>query len=344
MRYTGSEAVKEVEKRFILGKHRMGLEQVMNEYNMVVAFRAAGVYTLEKLDHGAAAKPHTILDKSIKPAEMGLADDFPTLSLADADKSLVLREPLRTARRFLCGLVGYRNDLGQVTGVYLSQVGQASEQFEKKVPNKNGAVYALFDTTEALVQCISEILAEEDKPLSCAGNFVTGDYDLHEIQLLKEERLSHIKADSVEEALYLQLLSLGSMGWYVSGQTYVPRFSPDEKSPIQHGAQDNYLEHMILSERNEKLIPKVLIPDTDLAVYRGDIEGNGEWTVFDNRVDSNREYHELIAIMAQVRGMKEYYRNIHGELPTHWQFDDWRVQDAVMGYYGLTPEECELKF
>ena len=85
MRYTGSEAVKEVEKRFILGKHRRGLEQVMNEYNMVVAFRAAGVYTLEKLDYGAAAKPHTILDKSIKPAEMGLADDFPVSLCRDFD-------------------------------------------------------------------------------------------------------------------------------------------------------------------------------------------------------------------------------------------------------------------
>lgn len=61
----------------------------MNEHNMATAFPAAGVYTLERLEHGAAAKPHSILDKSIKPAEIGLADDFPALSLADADKSLL---------------------------------------------------------------------------------------------------------------------------------------------------------------------------------------------------------------------------------------------------------------
>lgn len=340
MKLTGEEAIKEVTRRFISKKHIKGLEQVMNDFHLVVAFRSAGAYTLEKLDYGAAAKPHSVLAKSIKPSELGLSGDFPSLSLAQADKSIVQRDPRGTAKRFLCGLVGYRDDSGKVTGVYLSQKGQAS--FEgKAVTDKNGASYVAFDNTDTLIQCISSMLAKEGEPLSCASNFVTGDYDLHEIQILKQGRLEHVDADSQEEALYLQLLSLGSLGEYQEAQAYFPKFNPTENSPIQHGAQDNYLKHMLLSERNEKLVPKVLIPDPDLAVYCGYMGKNGEWFVFDNSVDSNRNYHEILAIMEQVEDLKEFYQSIDGELPEHWRFDNWRVQDKIMEYFDLTPKEYD---
>lgn len=341
MKLTGEEAIKEVTSRFISEKHIKGLEQVMNDCHLVVAFRSAGAYTLEKLDNRAAAKPHSILAKSIKPSELGLSGDFPSLSLSQADKSIVQRDPQGTAKRFLCGLVGYRDIDGKVTGVYLSRKGQKFFR-DETVTDKNGASYVSFHNTEALIERIVSMLAEEEKPLFCAPNFVTGDYDLHEIQILKQGRLVHIDADSQEEALYLQLLSLGSMGKYEGNQAYFPQFTPSEHSPIQHGAQDNYLKHMFLSEQDEELIPKVLIPDPDLAVYCGDTGGNGEWIVFDNSVDSNRNYHEILAIMEQVEALKGFYQSIDGEIPDHWRFDNWRVQDEMMEYFNLTPKEYNL--
>ena len=52
-----------IKGRFISPIHYDGLLDFMKSNNMIVAFRAAGRYSLDKLTFGAAPKPHTILDR-----------------------------------------------------------------------------------------------------------------------------------------------------------------------------------------------------------------------------------------------------------------------------------------
>ncbi len=70
-----AEIDAEIKSKYIAPIHYDGLVECMKERKMVVAFRPAGRYSIDKLSCGAAAKPHTILDKTIKPKCMWVVID-----------------------------------------------------------------------------------------------------------------------------------------------------------------------------------------------------------------------------------------------------------------------------
>lgn len=341
MRKDNGEAYEEVQARFIDGRHLNNLENIMKKEKLLVTFRAAGKYTLEKLRNGAAAKPHSVLDKSIKPQELDIEDCDMNLDSIVMGK-LSRDEKTKIARRFLCGIVGIRTDDGNLIGVYLSKEGM--EKYSK-THGENVAVgdttqrpYIKFNSKEELVDWIRDsVIDTTNKILDYSKYFMTGDYDIHEIQKKDTDKFVHIECDSVEEFEILNKLSLGSMG---SEVVDVPdEFHPMEHSPIQHGAQDNYLTYMYKNENNSKLVSKVILPDNDLAIYNGD---TCKWTVLTSNSDGTDEVSMQKALFAQIKELKGYYTEIKAQLPFQWDLiDDTQLQVWLMELYGKTPKEVD---
>lgn len=109
-----SERVRErVKASYILSRDIAAIESVAKRENVILSFREAGEATLAKLQAGAAPKPHSIGDKSMKKKEFEKA--------GESDSPFV---PL------LSGLVPYRNK-EEIEGLYLSSKGKDFLQLQR---------------------------------------------------------------------------------------------------------------------------------------------------------------------------------------------------------------------
>lgn len=325
----GEKVEGALDREFMLNVHRKGMEAAMQKNGLLVAFRAAGPLSLEKLAFGAAAKPHSILAKTIKPEEVGLGGKpFGALSLKDVLYSEENWEEI--AKRFLCGLVGIRSGR-EVVGLYLSSKGGTLQNDSTKpgtvsFPNFNSLLLWIKSL-------LSSVKSADRYAFELAPCFIAGDYDIHEIQRKAGEKYRHIPAGSAEEAGILAALSQGALGSGNPGRVERDKYIPGEYSPIQHGAQDNYLEFMFRQEPDEALVPKVLLPDVNIAVYCGE---KGAWSIIRNTPDSEL-VREIRALYEQVDDMKTLYAEYGADLEAHWELDKDEVQIALMEMYGLTP-------
>lgn len=334
----GEKVEGALDSEFMRKEHRTGMEAAMQRNGLLAAFRAAGPLSLEKLAFGAAAKPHSILAKTIKPEEVGLGGKpFGALSLKGVSYSEENWEEI--ARRFLCGLVGVRSGR-EVVGLYLSSKGRAL-QSGSVIPGDGKAQEMIrFPDLNSLLLWIKSLLISV-KPadryaFELAPRFIAGDYDIHEIQRKAGGKYRHIPAGSAEEAGILAELSEGALGSGGNpGRVERNKYIPGEYSPIQHGAQDNYLEFMFRQEPDEALVPRVLLPDANIAVYCGE---KGEWSIIRNTPDSEI-VREIRALYNQVDDMKKLYAEYGAALEAHWDLDKDEVQIALMEMYGLTPNE-----
>lgn len=360
----GQKATEVLDSTFMLREHREGMEAVMQNGKLLAAFRAAGPFSLEKLAFGAAAKPHSILAKTIKPEEVGLdGRTFDALSLNGVSYSEETWE--ETARRFLCGLVGIRKGR-EIVGLYVSSKGKELLK-GNVIPSADGEQGMIrFSDLNGLLSWIKSLFISV-KPtdryaLKLSPYFISGDYDIHEIQRKRATGTAyeHIPACSRAEAEILCELSKGALAkaaqdrgrritdkdhtaylvsldkaQYDSGVVKANEYIPGEYSPIQHGAQDNYLDFMFRRESNEALVSKVLLLDNNIAVYCGE---RNEWCIIQNSPDS-KLICEIRALYNQVDDMKMLYAE-YGAVPEeHWDFEKDEVQIALMEMYGLTPKE-----
>ncbi|MCM1183843.1 MAG: hypothetical protein NC337_10765 [Roseburia sp.] len=326
------EVEKILDREFMLREHRTGLEAFMKGApagKLLVAFRAAGAFSLEKLAFGAAAKPHSILAKTIKPAEVGLAGKgFEELSLKGVPYDEKAGDNI--ARRFLCGLVGVRGD-SEVTGLYLSSEGSARLSADADAASRVNKGAIRFPNTDMLTAWINALLRSEGVS-EASKYFITGDYDIHEIQKKTGGEYAHIQAGSDEEEAVLSGLSKGALGGA----------EDREHSPIQHGAQDNYLDFMFSGEPHVALVPQVLLPDRNIAVYCGERD---EWSIIRNSpagAGESEAVREARALYTQVAEMKALYGEYGAAFREHWEIDEENVdvQEELMELYGETPEGC----
>lgn len=301
---------------FISPKHIDALEEGIRSTNTIIGFRAAGAATLARMGAGAAPKPHTILDKSLKAGEFGAVDE------GSNDAASKMIEALE-------GLVPYREG-GQIKGLHLSTKGAnffgtpEMKNFNQNVIEiqKNGRKYLACDPTSTGDPFVQWLLSnlESDPQFEYAKYFVTGDYDLHDM-ILKTAQGAPVPSDSPDEGRILTRLSDSVMGRPRRAVQF--HFAPDEFSPIQHGPQYNYIAHMMDKEKGAPIVKKVADLDLKVALFDG-----REWTILDHSMpgdlqgldESQVEKIRREKRAEQSRALKDYY-DAHG-LKLKWTWSD----------------------
>lgn len=260
---------------YLLDGDREVIESWAAAKNVYITFRPAGQTTLNCLNRGAAAKPHSILDKTIKDAneiKVEGVTNFP------ASRDIF---PISSYKDFFVGLVGYRED-GQLKGVYLSSRGEKvmkAQQMPIKSVGRH-SVLLLEESKNILGPWISSQFGDSQKRteyniFSC---FYTGDYDVHDLLQLKYKVPSGKDGELIQS---LQKALLKRRDEDFKGCIAADEVR-EEYQRVQHGAQANYIAQMIndnielikQGKLNEKTInyianqpSKISVPVYALASY-----------------------------------------------------------------------------
>ncbi|MDE6661892.1 MAG: hypothetical protein K2K46_00985 [Lachnospiraceae bacterium] len=221
----------------------------------IVSFRKTGSYSVLMLEAGAAAKPHSILDKTIKEG-----------SITDEEKNC-------KALLLLYGLVAYREEIdgkrvGPIIGLYKSDSKDTNNIFRREgrtLPEFVSAVTGIgLDDLAALDTMDKKVILTEmakDKSESkfsakhYAQKYIAGDYDIHDL-LDKVTQVHPVPSDSLEEFRALNDLNaiMTKRKLYSGNET---QFIMDTYYPIQHGSQYNYIAHMLDKERSKEIVMAV---------------------------------------------------------------------------------------
>ncbi len=306
------------------------ISRYCREKHYAISFRKAGVYTIQKLNMGAAAKGHHILEKSIKETSVNSEEDF----------SYVPDE--------LKGLVGHwdssnnKSGIMKIEGLYLSRAGlrrlnlrkgsssdaQRKGEGAKQIVSLDDLIEFLFQkkkhkvnyTSEDIDKFISEELKQlpdikypegmvdkskqpeyqkqlkklmiiaknidinEKDSLLKYSDFITGDYDMHDLAYISKNPTTRgaviMPSHAVKEGLNAAL----------NGRTR----PHSEFDRIQHGPQADYI-HYIQAHRSEKMHPELMKIDTPVAMCGPD----GEWVLLENEEDV-REYYKECGLNSQL--------------------------------------------
>lgn len=153
-------------KGIIADTHIQAISTVCKDYKYVVAIRETGTLSIKRIKEGAKAKPHTILEKSIKPSSINGKYRNP-------EKGTQILEKVKALN--LDGFVGHWDDNGLV-GVRVDNVPNGVIVEEK---NNNGIVikYIKVDLESPTGGIALENLQKAE---NWQKYLYTGDYDLHE--------------------------------------------------------------------------------------------------------------------------------------------------------------------
>lgn len=170
------------ERDFVMDEDRAAIENWAAGYpDVMISFREAGEFTIRRLREGAGAKPHKILDKTIKPGEGAKGQ-----AVSDFLSSL----PGETAERIL-GLTGVWNG-DEIVGVYLTAIGEMTMKANGFPVEYRYGLYGICQPYFPLGK-EEERQALADFGAGChetwpglgayyfARCFFAGDYDLHDL-------------------------------------------------------------------------------------------------------------------------------------------------------------------
>lgn len=310
----------EVTRRYIRPEHVQRIEDHFRNVTSLHFFsvRPAGLDTLDKLAMGAAPKPHSILEKSIK------ADEYDFLYYLWHDPTNEALAPYeQEAKNTLYGLVPYRNDfefefsksgrqekgkIRYIGGLYLSSAG---ERHFRECPgfqinqDKHNRAYVVFDASLDLLDWVHQIRDSAGPNENFAQWFVTGDYDLHDLVEQVGSSIAPYVSDSGDEATALTQLGNIISGKIAGGP--VRSFRPEEWSLIQHGPQYNYVAHTFDKERETEIVGKVADLSLDIALYDGH-----SWTIIQNNPNSKNAFEN------QSAELKTYYTSHNAILKWTW--------------------------
>lgn len=287
---------------FIMLKDKDAITRYCRDHHFAISFRRAGRYTVDKLQRGAAAKGHHILEKSIKEKSIDSPSLFPFIP-----------QELR-------GLVGYwdsgtgkKTGIMKLKGLYLSRAGMERLNIKRRKGSQAVLLKVLLRKTgyrqdqaedylpEGLPEEITDkereqlkrlywlarMIRQDDradrtgelqKPFTYA-DFVTGDYDMHDLVYIAPEKMVRSVASHPDFAV------MKGLNAAMNGGRYKPRSEYDR---IQHGAQSNYSYYM-LGHLGEKFVVSLLNPDPpgeDIAMCGPD----GRWYRISSREDLEEFY------------------------------------------------------
>lgn len=311
------------------------ISRYCREKHYAISFRKAGVYTIQKLNMGAAAKGHHILEKSIKETSVNSKEDF----------SYIPDE--------LKGLVGHwdssdnKSGIMKIKGLYLSRAGlrrldlgkrlssnaPGEGEDAKQIVSLDNLIEILFQrknntgsytSIKSIMKDIDKFFPEELKQfpdikypkgmvdeaeqrkyteqlkkltiiarnidiakkdsLLKYSDFITGDYDMHDLAYISENPTTRgaviMPSHAVKEGLNAAL----------NGRTR----PHSEFDRIQHGPQADYI-HYIQAHRREEMHPELMKIDTPVAMCGPD----GKWFRLDSEEDV-REYYKKYGLNSQL--------------------------------------------
>ena len=326
----------EVIRRYMRPEHVKRIEDHFRKVTSLHFFsvRPAGVDTLNKLGQGAAPKPHSILEKSIKTGEY---DFLYYLWHNPANQDLAVYE--QEAKDTLSGLVPYREDFSftyeedgkqkngkvrVIRGLYLSSVGQTHFQslpaFSVSQDKKNRA-YVVFDTSTDLLDWVHQIRSTAGPQENFATWFITGDYDLHDLVEQVGSSINPFVSDSGDEATALSQLG-NILAGKIAGSP-VLTFTPDEWSLIQHGPQYNYIANTFDKEKEHEIVGKVADLSLEIALYDGK-----DWVIIENDPNDKNAFDK------QSGELKNYYEDHHAKLKWTWDRSNPSAENYIKNISG----------
>ncbi len=221
------------------------IEEWAKRKNLNVSFREAGADTIKCLKRGAGAKPHAILDKTIKGDSIAVKNFFECFGGRKVE-----------AENLLKGLVGHWiNNKSVIDGLYLTEAGQKvwKEKYPQMVSvtedenvflklSEQNSYKVLMDYYETLKK--AEGAKAEYYFSRC---FFSGDYDMHDlyqvnapVASMKDVELIVEVQGELLEARKKQLMKM----YGLSKEDFAEESNADY-CRIQHGPQCNYIAQMI---------------------------------------------------------------------------------------------------
>lgn len=282
---------EKIGEKYILKEDMVIVENWAQKLHSVgISFRPAGEQTLKCLSRGAGAKPHQILDKTLKK-KAGNSESAQKHNNAVETFFLGFDSNSGTARELLMGLVGHWNG-GQVDGVYLTTAGYDALKDNFSLGQHNGKYYLVLQEKEQKNDLISYFTGLFEKYDKKADYFFTrlffsGDYDIHDF--LKDKKtvptlldMDYIK--SLQENLIAGRREQLIRSYNLQTEDFEKEESTDYQR-VQHGPQFNYTAQM-LNENNkctkaEKLnilVESVINLDPPVAIYDNDVL-KGQWKI-----------------------------------------------------------------
>lgn len=226
-----------------------------------ISLRSAGKDTLKCLERGAGAKPHSILDKTIKRKAGSKA----------VDAFFKDFEHKGTAENLIMGLVGHWEN-GNVDGIYLTTLGKGAFPVgdvltqnnmsylrlndKEKKDNLIKFFKSLYDTPERADMVCRELDEHPDKQTDKPADvqfylftrlFFSGDYDAHDLMQHRE-----IAATRIDEGVLEGLQAALSDGrkaqlkdlFQLHDEKYFEEEKKEDYYRVQHGPQYNYIAQM----------------------------------------------------------------------------------------------------
>ncbi|KXO09581.1 hypothetical protein AKG98_1181 [Moritella sp. JT01] len=311
----------EVTKTYIHPDHYTPITAASESCRFTVTFRETGEHSIKRIGEGAPMKGHDILAKTIKEGAISSAAAYKGSGNAAVREALIKK--LKDAK--LLGYAARWDNTDGITGIYTSLTGaeRAAELAKKKT-----VLYKV-----ASIDLNNLDLDDLKKKLFRNGESIafTGDYDIHDMlthcggrprTVLQGDRSIHCLSEEkkIIQAINNKILSLDiprvkvfldndPEGYkkYTSAikrkgisRTKMPgNHFFNDYLPIRHGAQVNYMDHMIANERDKigqecLFIQPVAEPSFPLAAVTC-----GNWYIIENINQLNTFYTFIGAVIKE---------------------------------------------
>ncbi|MGU8077165.1 dermonecrotic toxin domain-containing protein [Burkholderia pyrrocinia] len=239
-----------VDGGFVTKKHLIAITEASKKGHFAVGFRDTGKEALMWLDKGAATKPHTILEKTLK------AERVPeNLRQGVADSGLQ-------------GLAAHWED-GRPVGVFVTRA--AAKEWRKhsdpQVRRDNqGNFYVPVNFAEPQDRNLVSLKSQPD----WEKTVITGDYDTHDMVMITGAGGPHTVVSESSEESFIR----GAINTAVSAVD--PDRAGQEHRVVQHGPQVNYPAFAMSKEGlRDKLVPAVAHPSLPVAM----VDHRGIWKI-----------------------------------------------------------------
>jgi len=334
----------EVTETYIHPDHYTPITAASEKCRFTVTFRETGEHSIKCIGEGAPMKGHDILAKTIKEGAISNAEAYKGSGKAAVREALIKK--LKNAN--LLGYAARWDDTHGITGIFTSLTGaERAVQLAKKKP----VLYkvASIDLNHLDPDDLKKKLFRNGKSIA-----FTGDYDIHDMlthcggrprTVLQGDRSIHCLSEEkkIIQAINNKILSLDiprvkvfsdndPEGYkkYTSAikrkgvsRTKMPRdHFFNDYLPIRHGAQVNYMDHMIANERDvigeECLFTQpVAEPSFPLAAVTC-----GNWYIIENLDQLNTFYTFIGAVVKETwreDGSREFTEKMDSEGKTKVQ-------------------------
>ncbi|WP_414621864.1 hypothetical protein [Calothrix sp. CCY 0018] len=267
-------------KEILWDKHLNAISDACKKYKYTIAIRETGALSVKRIAEGAKAKPHTILEKSIKKSSVERYYKNNASEIMDKLKKLNLD-----------GFVGHwDSQSNQLLGV---RVDGSKEDLEKQ------GITVEVDQSDENIQFIFFNIEEDDNPQIDAlqklpnwqASLYTGDYDLHEAYAIQQGMNGQIAEATVEKRNLLNRLNkaIEQVDKTRKGEAKLegtpPRIHGEGAyAMFQHGDQATYPTNQILEAREagQQIPARLVRPVASESDEPMAWNVRGEWYVTNN--------------------------------------------------------------